>query len=123
VNVIVLGAAVSGRAAARLAVRLGHDVMVYDADPASVAAALADPVLAGKVGMETGEWRRELLAGVDLVVTSPGIPESAPPLVDALSEGARPGSGGSAPLRVVAELEFAAAHLDAPYVAVTGNIG
>ena len=117
-RVLVLGAAVSGMAAARLAVRTGHDVTVYDADPASATAApLGTAVTDPAIAVATGAWRPEVLAGIDLVVTSPGIPEAAPPIVDAL-EAAR-----SNRLRVVAELEFASAHLDAPYVAVTGTNG
>ncbi|HEY5728080.1 MAG TPA: UDP-N-acetylmuramoyl-L-alanine--D-glutamate ligase, partial [Acidimicrobiia bacterium] len=60
-----------------------------------------------------GDWDRRLLDAVDLVVTSPGIPESAGPIVDTLAAG----------LPLVSELEFAASHLAVPYVAVTGTNG
>lgn len=106
-KLLVLGGAVSGQAAARLGVRLGHDVVVYDRDPAALVGTPAG------VAAETGEWRSELLAGVDLVVTSPGIAETAQPIRDALAS--------HAPL--ISELELAACHLDAPYVAVTGTNG
>ena len=106
-KVLVLGGAVSGRAAARLAVRQGHDVAIYDRDEA----VLSD--LPDGVASHGDEWSTSLLGGVDLVVTSPGIPETAAPIVDTLAAGP--------PL--VSELEFAASHLDAPYVAVTGTNG
>jgi UDP-N-acetylmuramoylalanine--D-glutamate ligase len=107
VNVVVLGAAVSGSAAARLALRTGHNVVVYDRDVAALASV---PEAADRIG---GEWDGRILAGADLVVTSPGIPEHAAPIRDALA--------GTAPL--VSELEFAASHLASPYVAVTGTNG
>jgi len=106
-RVVVLGAAVSGKAAARLALRLGHDVLVYDRDTAALDAV---PDGAERAG---GDWDARTLDGADLVVTSPGIPERAVPINDALA--------GSAPL--VSELEFAASHLESPYVAVTGTNG
>ncbi|CAN5267622.1 UDP-N-acetylmuramoyl-L-alanine--D-glutamate ligase [soil metagenome] len=106
-KVLVLGGAVSGRAAARLASRLGHDVALYD----RTAAATHD--LPEGVAAHQGAWDPELLGGVDLVVTSPGIPEGAPPVADALATG----------VPLVSELEFGASHLEVPYVAVTGTNG
>ena len=106
-RVLVLGGAVSGRAAARLAIRLGNDVTIYDRDPAATADSPPDAEIV------TGDWDRRLLDAVDLVVTSPGIPEHAPPIRDALES--------AAPL--VSELEFAAAEMTAPYVAITGTNG
>ena len=105
-RILVLGAAVSGRAAARLAIRLGHDVAVYDADPTAV----RDLELAEVVG---GSWRPAILAGRDLVVTSPGIPQHAAPIVDSLAAG----------VEFISEMEFAFRHLDSPCVAVTGTNG
>ncbi len=104
---LVLGGAVSGRAAAGLAAALGQQVTVHDRDP--------DALAELPVGVTTaaGNWDPALLSGIDLVVASPGIPETAPPLADALAAG----------VPVVSELEFAAAQLDAPYVAVTGTNG
>ncbi|NND01228.1 MAG: UDP-N-acetylmuramoyl-L-alanine--D-glutamate ligase [Acidimicrobiia bacterium] len=102
---LILGAAVSGRAAVGLANRLGHDVTVYDRNPDAL------------VGIEAtgvgGDWDPKLLADKDLVVTSPGIPESAPPVVD----------GTAAGVDFVSEMEFGYRHLDAPCVAVTGTNG
>ncbi len=106
-RVLVLGGLVSGRAATRLARRLGYDVALYDRDPTAVAD------VAGRVDVMTGEWDPTALEGADLIVTSPGIPESAAPIRDALA--------GPAPL--ISELEFAARHTASPYVAITGTNG
>ncbi len=104
---LILGAAVSGLAASRLAQRLGHDVTVYDRHEPALAG-LDDSVTA--VG---GPWKPRLLDDVDLVVTSPGIPQSAEPIVDSLT----------AEVELVSEMEFAYRHLDASCVAITGTNG
>ncbi|NNF63690.1 MAG: UDP-N-acetylmuramoyl-L-alanine--D-glutamate ligase [Acidimicrobiia bacterium] len=105
-NVLVYGAAVSGAAAAALASAQGHRVTVYDQR--------SDRGLTAK-GFQTvvGQFRDELLTDVDLVITSPGFPESSRPVVAALAAG----------VPLVSELEFAAGLLEVPYVAVTGTNG
>ena len=103
---LVLGAAVSGRAAVRLAKRLGHEVIVYDRS----AEAVAD---IEDVAVITGDWQRGLLDGVDLVISSPGIPLSAPPVHDSLASASD----------VISEMEFGWRHLDARCAAVTGTNG
>lgn len=106
-KVLVLGAAVSGRAALRLLESEGHEVLLHDADPSAVAD-LAD----GRTAVG-GDWDPALLDGVDLVVPSPGIPQHARPICDALDAG----------LPVVSELELAASRLTIPYAAVTATNG
>jgi len=66
-RVLVLGAAVSGRAALRLLEAEGHDLIVHDANPAAVEG------LAGVRTAVGGEWDPALLESIDLVVPSPGI--------------------------------------------------
>jgi UDP-N-acetylmuramoylalanine--D-glutamate ligase len=105
---LVLGAAVSGVAAAHLAARLGRDVAVYDRSPRAVVS-LEDEGFA----VYSGSWADHLLEGVDAVIASPGFPERSAPIVAALDAG----------IAVISELEFGAAHLGAPYVAVTGTNG
>lgn len=107
-RLLVLGAAVSGLAAARLGRRLGHPVLVYDQDPKAAA-------VAGLEGFATasGTWDPHLLAGMELVVVSPGIPERAPAITDTLEAG----------VRCWSEIEFGWHHLDFPVVAVTGTNG
>lgn len=107
-KVLVLGAGISGMAAARLAIRLGHDVTIFDHQPG------AGLLLIGEgIGVVNGRWDRDLLAGIDLVVTSPGVPLRAAPITDA-REGGVP---------VWSEIEFAWRHLEIPVVAVTGTNG
>lgn len=101
---LVLGAGVSGRAAARLALRIGHRVVVYDQRPVTD--------LSG-VGLVTGDWDPLTLEGVDLVVASPGFGERSAPITDALEAG----------IEVIGEVEFAWRLVDRPTVAVTGTNG
>ena len=107
-KMLVIGAAVSGTAASRLARDRGHTVSVYDHSE-KAAAGLRNEGFT----VVTGAWDRRQLNGVDAVVTSPGVPEHAPPLVDS----------AAANIVVWSELEFGARHLGGPYVAVTGTNG
>ncbi len=106
-KVLVVGAGVSGRAAVRLGLRLGHEMVVYDRDASAVKS------VAGSVRAVFGDWDRDLTTGMDLAVVSPGIPPHAVPVRDCLGAG----------LPVWSELEFAGRHIDLPIVAVTGTNG
>jgi len=106
-RVLVLGAAVSGRAALRMLEKEGHEVVVHDADPKAV-----EGLGEGRTAVG-GAWNPALLSGIDLVVPSPGIPEHAPPIRGALGAG----------IRVISELELAASRLTVPYAAVTATNG
>jgi len=108
VRVLILGSAVSGQAAARLSRRTGHQVAIYDRSSAAVV-----PLRDEGFQVHSGAWSTRLLRGVGLVVTSPGIPEHAPPITDTLEAG----------ITLWSELEFGARSLGAPYLAVTGTNG
>jgi len=108
VKIVVLGSAVSGVAAARLARRLGHDVDVYDRSAHAVSRLRGEGFT-----LFSGTWSGRALHDVDLVVASPGIPEHADPIQGALAAG----------IPLVSEMEFATRHLDMPYLAVTGTNG
>ena len=105
-RILVLGAGVSGLAAARLARRLGAGVSLYD-QHAEV------PALEAGFGIASGEWDPHLLEGVDLVVASPGFSERSRPVVDTIEAG----------LPIWSEIEFAWRHIDSPVIAVTGTNG
>ncbi len=108
-RVLVLGAAVSGLAAARLARRVGHVVSVYDARSGR----LGDIIALGAAAL-LGDWDPDHLAGVDLVIASPGFPERSAPITDAYEAG----------VPVVTEFEWAWEQLEVDTtVAVTGTNG
>ena len=102
-RVMVLGAAVSGIAAARVADAAGAEVVVYDRRR------IDNP----EFETHSGDWATSLLAGVDLVVTSPGFPEHVGPIPDVLAWG----------IPLVSEMEYAVAQMDIPYAAITGTNG
>ncbi len=105
-RILILGAGVSGLAAARLAASRDMSVTIYDADPSAEA-------YASGFGLAIGPWDHLLLTGVDLVVTSPGFPERSLPVVETLEAG----------LPIWSEIEFASSYLDVPLIAVTGTNG
>ena len=104
---LVLGAGISGKAASRLLTRLRMEHRIYDRR----ADALEDP----PAGVETagGEWDRSMLAGVSLVVASPGFMPHLAPLTDVRAAG----------IPIWSEVELAVRHLDCPVIAITGTNG
>lgn len=105
-RVLILGAGVSGRSAARLALNLGMTVTVYDEN-------LESGPLDPNVGLASGSWDPILLNGIDLVVASPGFSERSRPVVEVLESG----------LPICSEIEFAYRHVKSPIAAITGTNG
>ena len=105
-RLLVLGAGVSGMAAARLGRSLGHSVTVFDSQPAPEA-------MDEGFGVAIGDWDTDLLNGVDLVIASPGFSERSLPIVESLEGG----------VPIWSEIEFASTHLKSPIAAVTGTNG
>lgn len=104
---LVVGLAVSGRAAVERLRADGYEVIAYDTRPDAASGVEADRIV-------TGEWSPDLLEGVTLVVPSPGVSEGAAPIVDALAAGVTTWS----------ELELGWRRLDGvPVGAVTGTNG
>ena len=113
-KITVAGLGRSGVAAARLCLREGALVTVTDARPA----AALEPVLAQ---LKPHAFRRTLgghedrdFSGADLLVVSPGVPGTLPPLLAARAAG----------VPIWGEVELAARFLGAtPLVAITGTNG
>ena len=111
-RVVVIGLGASGRAAAAVLAEEGARVIVSERRPIEDVAGGAELVALG-VELRGGGHRPEDLQGADLVVASPGVPESAPVLAWA-RDGALP---------VWSELELGARFCRVPVVAVTGTNG
>lgn len=105
---LVLGAGVSGLAAARLLRRHGEEVVVFD-EQAGAVAGLRDEAFE----INSGVWHSRYLRDVATVVASPGFPEHSVPIVDAVAAG----------VEVMSELELGWRHAAAPIIAVTGTNG
>jgi UDP-N-acetylmuramoylalanine--D-glutamate ligase len=109
--VLVLGIGRTGKAVARVLAAGGDRVRIGDARSA-IALRVDASDLPG-VELCAGSDGPELLDGVDLVVPSPGVPRTAPVLVEARRRG----------ITVASEIEMAARSLTCPIVAVTGTNG
>ena len=107
-RVLILGAAVSGAAAARLARRLGHSATVFDQEMGGGVGLLEEGF-----SVVNGKWSADLLEGIDLVVASPGFSERSLPVVETLEAG----------VTLWSEIEFGWQHLHLPVAAVTGTNG
>ncbi|MEX0754028.1 MAG: UDP-N-acetylmuramoyl-L-alanine--D-glutamate ligase [Actinomycetota bacterium] len=108
-RVVVVGAGTSGRAAARALAEEGARVLVTERG----SIADDDALRALGVEMATGGHRPEHLDGASLVVTSPGVAQSAEVLGWARERG----------LPIWSELELGARLCTVPYVGITGTNG
>ncbi len=105
-NVLVIGAARSGIAAAKVVKSLGAHVVLSDAKEN------LDIELAG-VEVRLGKQTEELLNGVDLIIVSPAVPLRIPLLKAASAQG----------IRIISEVELAFSLARSPICAVTGTNG
>ncbi|MGJ1268508.1 UDP-N-acetylmuramoyl-L-alanine--D-glutamate ligase [Sphingobacterium spiritivorum] len=110
-RLIVLGAGESGVGAAILALQKGFEVLV--SDKGVIAEKYRQQLEDAGITYESGHHSEELILNADLVVKSPGIPETAP-LVVALKQKGIP---------VIGEIEFAAQYTDARLYCITGSNG
>lgn len=112
-RVTILGLGKSGLAAAKLAAREGARVTGTDARPESELTADAALLRSLGVALELGGHRLESFTGADLVVKSPGVKPSVPPIAAALGAG----------VPVIGEVELCAPFLGTPIVGITGTNG
>ena len=106
-RVLVLGLARSGRAAVATLGAQGVAVVAHDASGSVDTDGLAAEV-------HLGAWDDAFLDGIGLVVKSPGVPGTAPPVQAARARGDVP---------VISEIELGARLLANPIVGVTGTNG
>jgi UDP-N-acetylmuramoylalanine--D-glutamate ligase len=109
-RVVVVGAARSGVAAARLLVRRGAEVVLTDAKERVDG---EDELRSAGVTLELGGHRSETLQRADLIVLSPGVPLTQPQIAAAKAAG----------IPVIGELELASRWLRGRIIAITGTKG
>ncbi len=113
-RVIVVGLGRSGLAAAQLLCRIGAHVRATEIRETQTLRAARESLLACGVGeVELGQHSRRLMAGAEMVVVSPGVPESSHPLQWAQEH----------QLPVISEIELAYLFCPSPIIAVTGTNG
>ncbi len=112
-HLVVLGAGESGASAARLGQREGYTVFVSDAGAGS--AAYLEELRGAGIAVETGGHTEAELLRADLAVKSPGIPDTAAPVVKLRKAG----------IPIISEIEFAFRYVDpeATIVGITGSNG
>ena len=113
-RVTVVGLGRSGVAAARLLCQKGCRVLATESrDTAELQRVRQELLELGVEHVELGGHTPAILEGTDLVVTSPGVPESRGPIPWAREQR----------LTVISEIELAFLFCPAPIVAVTGTNG
>jgi len=110
--VSVIGAARSGVAAAQLVATQGGVPYVSDVAPESKVASVVQALRAAGIGFETGGHTERVYA-CGLMVISPGVPSSAPVVLEAQRR----------KIPVISELELGSWFCPGPIVAITGSNG
>ena len=113
-NYCIIGAARSGIAAAKLAVRKGHNVFLTELSPAEkFQSAIKELETLNNCKYEFGKNSDEALKNCDCIITSPGVPPYAPIILKAIQKN----------IPIISELEFASSQLKNPITAITGTNG
>jgi UDP-N-acetylmuramoylalanine--D-glutamate ligase len=110
-HIIILGAGESGVGAALLAKKFGNTVLV--SDRGEIKAVYKDELVANAIPFEEGQHSVETILTADLVVKSPGIPDTAPLIVQLHEKN----------IPVVSEIEFAGYYSTAKTICITGSNG
>lgn len=110
-RLVILGAGESGAGAALLGKAKGFEVFV--SDKSDIKPKYKDVLLNHDIEWESGEHTEGLILNADVVVKSPGIPDTVP-IVKALK---------AKGIEVISEIEFAARYTSANLVAITGSNG
>lgn len=113
-KILVIGAGISGNAAAKMAVKLGaREVVLSDAKAEKdIKWDLTDVKEAG-VKLVFGPQENSLLEGVDLIIMSPAVPVRIPLIQEAYKRN----------IKVTSEVEMAWSLAKSPILAVTGTNG
>ncbi len=110
-SIIILGAGESGTGAALLAKAKGYDVFVSDSGLLN--AANKELLTAAEIIFEEGKHTESTILKADIVIKSPGIPESATIVRKVVEKG----------IPVIDELEFAFEFTAGKVIAITGTNG
>ena len=112
-NILVVGMARSGVAAARLLTALGAQVTINDSKPASELGEALEPLAGISVRRALGCPAEQVARDAEMIVLSPGVPMSLPFVAEARSRG----------IPVWAELEVGYRETACPIAAITGTNG
>jgi len=110
-KVVILGGGESGTGAAYLAMRKG--MAVFLSDKGKLKEKYAAQLREWNIDFEEGNHSEERILAADLVIKSPGIPDTAPMVQKVMEKG----------IPVISEIEFALRHTDAKVIGITGTNG
>ena len=110
-RLVVLGGGESGAGAAVLGKVKGLDVWLSDAG--NIGQKYKDLLNKHGVAWEEGGHTAEKILNADEIVKSPGIPDTAPMVAQAIAKG----------IPIISEIEFAGRYTDAKMVCITGSNG
>ena len=110
-RIAILGAGESGAGAAILAQKQGYAVFVSDFG--KIKDKYKEVLSSKNIDFEEGKHTEEKILNADLIVKSPGIPETAPLVVKLRNQGTP----------VISEIEFAGRYTQAKTVCITGSNG
>ena len=110
-RIVVLGAAESGVGAAVLAKKEGFDVFV--SDMSKIKDKYKQMLDERGISWEEGQHTEELILNASEIVKSPGIPETAPMVANAIQAG----------IPIISEIEFAGRYTTSKMICITGSNG
>lgn len=110
-RLVVLGGGESGVGAAVLAKQKAFDVFVSDAG--RIKDAYKKVLRSHEISFESEQHSTELIFNADVVVKSPGIPDTVPLVLQLGAKG----------VPVISEIEFAAKYTEATLIGITGSNG
>ena len=110
-RLVILGGGESGAGAAYLGQKKGYDVFL--SDQGKLKDTYAKKLRSWKIEFEEGKHSEEKILNADLVIKSPGIPDSAP-LIRSLHKNG---------VKVVSEIEFGLKYTNAKTIGITGTNG
>jgi UDP-N-acetylmuramoylalanine--D-glutamate ligase len=110
-RIVILGAGESGTGAALLAKAKGFDVFV--SDRATIAGTYRDDLIRHKIEFEEGGHTEAAILNADLIIKSPGIPESVNLVVRAKEKS----------IEVIDEIEFGFRFIKGKVIGITGTNG
>ena len=108
-KLVVLGGGESGVGAALLGRHLGYEVFLPD--KGKLAESYRDELITHRIVFEEGQHSMDRIFAAELVVKSPGIPDTVPMVVALRERG----------IEVISEIEFAGRNTEAKMVCITGK--
>ncbi len=110
-HIAILGAGESGVGAALLAKAKGMQAFV--SDMGTIKPSYKKELEENDIDFEEGKHSEDRILNADLIIKSPGIPDTAPLVMSALAKG----------ISVISEIEFASRYTDKKLICITGSNG